>query len=101
MVILLAIVFGHEAGHALTAQFLGLRWRVGVARIHGVPVAPAVYAPASRMVALGGPVGATIAAAALWRQDPLLVLTLWLIAGPLSLLPLPRLDGVHVWKARP
>jgi len=90
--VILLVVVVHESGHALTAQALGLRWRL-YARL---PVSVGVKAEPSRLVALGGPAASILAglSAAMVSWDSFAIVSLFV--GLVSLIPIPPQDG---WRA--
>ena len=79
----------HEAGHALTAQALGKRWRLFLR----FPVALGVAAEPSRLVAAAGPVASILAGlvASALGWEMLAIANLFL--GVVSLVPVPPQDG--------
>jgi len=101
------LVFVHELGHAVAAQLLGLRWRPVMARVHGLPIAPAVgvYLPSGGLpaladlaVATSGPIASLLVAAAAWRFSPHIAVPSAAF-GTASLVPIKKQDGWRAWTA--
>lgn len=102
--LVLAAVVAHELGHLAAARALGWSGRLGmVTRPFPYPVARIVVpALAGRwalcLVASAGPLASVTFGAAVWSLSPLAG-SCSVLLGVLSLVPAPRQDGAHVWKA--
>ena len=97
------VLLSHEAGHALAAQLLGLRWRPVLSR-RGVGVA--IGCEGRRLTRFqagvtgaGGPAASLLLVAVLWRLGFHLPALASLELCVLNLLPFKRSDGRKVWAA--
>ncbi len=90
--ILIAIV-AHEAGHALAAQALHLRWQLFVR----FPISFGVKAEPSRLVGAAGPLASLLVAVVAAPYWPILSVSS-LLLGLLSLPPFKPCDGYWIFR---
>ena len=91
LVVVALAVLAHEAGHALAAHMLGLRWKT-FARF---PISIGIAAEPSRLVALAGP-AMSLAGAIIFAPTWPVFAFANLFLGLTALLPIPASDGYRL-----
>ena len=89
LALVVAAVVLHEAGHALAAQVLGLRWKIYMR----FPVSLGIAAEPSRRVAAAGPLVSLVAGLIAFGAGWYMFSAASLILGLVSLVPVRPQDG--------